>query len=201
MTTLIAAILLAAVPAAGKGFWLGAAAVASLSASGTDYYHEQGRPADTLTVISKDSYVGAALLAGYAPTEWVRFQATLLELRRTRTGCVDLALAPGVGLDVQFEPPVRWRVRPYLWAGGTWNLRLVTALPPKTLALQPEMTLNAGPGATVLVAPRLSAFFETGLVGASRQSGFDPLLGAVWTETTSYIAVERPKLGIRWYFQ
>ncbi|MFO7675960.1 MAG: hypothetical protein R6X12_06575 [bacterium] len=199
LTLITLTILTPAVPDADRGFWLGPAAVASPTAAYSDYYYSDGhgQPVDTFTVINKDGYWGMALLAGYAPTDWVRFQATLLEMRRTWSGCVNLALAPAVGLDVQFELPVRWRVRPYLWAGGNWTVRIAAALPPGTVSVEPMMMFNTGPGVSVLITPRLSAFFETGLAGVSRYSEVDTRDRLVWNVDCSYIAVERPKLGVR----
>ena len=138
-------------------------------------------------------------MAGYAPADWVRFQMTLSELRLEWTGSVSLALAPGLGLSAQFEPPVAWRVRPYVWAGGTWTTRLYTVRPPDVYVIDPIMTFGIGPGVTVRITPRLSAFGETDLWGISEYTAVDTRFKRVTGWETGWLGIGRLQAGVRYY--
>jgi hypothetical protein len=125
---------------------------------------------------------------------------TLLELRVGWSGSVSAALAPSVGLNVQFLPPVSWRVRPYAWAGGNWTTQLFYAMPADgAVVLEPMMTLRAGPGVTVRVTPRLSAFLDTDFWGVTRVSDVDSELQMVWDTETGWLGVGRFRAGIRYF--
>jgi hypothetical protein len=201
MTALIAlTILTASVPPPARGFWLGAAAVSRTGGAGNIYYYldGHGQVSDSLVILVTDGYNGLGILAGYTPADWVRFQMTLLELRLQWTGTVAVALAPAVGLDVQFEPPVPWRVRPYAWAGGSWTSRLYTAVPPNTWVVEPLMVLRAGPGVTVRVNPRLGAFAEVDFLGVMQSTEVDTRSKSVVEWEQGWLAASRARAGIRY---
>jgi hypothetical protein len=70
------------------------------------------------TMTYDDPYWAAGLEAEYGPIWLFRVRLDLAEARVFWAGAGAIALFPAMGLDLMCEPPVHWRLVPYVWGGG-----------------------------------------------------------------------------------
>ena len=80
-------------------------------------YDRFGKP---LVIVNYDEeFVGATVEATYGPV-WnvLSGRIDLYQIRvHPDDAFIQFSLLPMLGLDVMVEPPVDWRVKPYIWAG------------------------------------------------------------------------------------
>jgi hypothetical protein len=124
-------------------------------------------PGDTLglhseNLITDRRYISAGLEAEYGPFLAFRVRAEIAQVRAYTTGGVDVTLFP-LGGDIIVEPPVGWRVLPYVYFGGELvplsfgNSSLGDS---NTFVASPGHHLRAGIGGRVALTPRIDAFAE-----------------------------------------
>ena len=110
-----------------------------------------------------DPYWAAGLEAEYGPMWLFRVRLDLAEARVFWEGAGAIAVFPAVGLDLICEPPVHWRLVPYLWGGGQvtryFGDQGPTVLDPRFIT-GTERHLRAGVGARFALSKAVDIFCE-----------------------------------------
>jgi hypothetical protein len=123
-----------------------------------------------------DPYWALGLEAEYGPVWLFRARLDLAEARLFTEGAAAVAVFPAIGLDLMFEPPVRWRLVPYLWGGGQVTRYIGYQ---DTLVLDPrfitgtERHLRAGLGARFTVNAAVDVFSEVQLFNEDTYAWID----------------------------
>ena len=127
-------------------------------------YDRFGKP---MVVVNYDEeFVGATVEAAYGPA-W-NVLSGRIDLYQVRVhpddGQLEFFLLPMLGLDVMAEPPVNWRVKPYVWTGAR-----TTAYTASSASFPFEFRhgwgthWRGGLGARFTLAKRIDLFAETQL--------------------------------------
>ncbi|MEO0069352.1 MAG: hypothetical protein ABIK18_00975 [candidate division WOR-3 bacterium] len=133
------------------------------SGYGTGTYSDTtGKP--VAQVSYGEPFVGPTVEACYGPIGWFSGRVDLMQLAFFTTGGAAFKIFPMLGLDILAEPPLSWRLKPYIWAG----MRLVSygGLPetePPTYHHDSEVHYRAGLGLKFLLNPKVEIFAETQL--------------------------------------
>lgn len=110
-----------------------------------------------------DPYWAVGLEAEYGPMWLFRVRLDLVEARVFLEGAGAVAIFPAVGLDLMCEPPVRWRLLPYLWGGGQvtryFGDQGPTVLDPRFIT-GTERHIRAGAGARFALSKAVDIFCE-----------------------------------------
>jgi len=110
-----------------------------------------------------DPYWAAGLEAEYGPIWLFRVRLDLAEARMFWAGAGAIAVFPAVGLDLMCEPPVHWRLVPYVWGGGQMTKYLgdqgPTVLDPRFITVT-ERHVRAGVGARFALTKAVDIFCE-----------------------------------------
>jgi hypothetical protein len=129
---------------------------------GTDFFPGETLGPRSLTLVDARSYASGGLEAEYGPFLFFRLRAEVAEVRAYTTGGVDVTLFP-LGGDIIAEPPVRWRVLPYVYFGGELvplSFGSSSLADSNTYIVSPGHHLRAGIGGRVVLTPRIDAFAE-----------------------------------------
>jgi len=152
-------LVLAGIALAGPAFRIGT----KLTWQGGDVYDQWAGPhEETLFQVTfLQTYVGPTIEASYGPAWGVltgRFD--LAQVSMFTTGGVAFRLCPMLGLDVMLEPPTRWRVKPYVWAGvGTIDYWMPLRAYP-VYQQDAETHWRGGLGGKYRLSRRIDAFAE-----------------------------------------
>jgi hypothetical protein len=111
------------------------------------------------------AFVGATVEGLYGPV-WSVFSGRidLYQVSVSANSGPRVALLPMFGLDVVVEPPVDWRVKPYVWGGARTASHIQSYnLPPPGSPHASETHWCGGLGATFRLTKRIDLFAETQL--------------------------------------
>jgi hypothetical protein len=146
----------------------------------------------------EDIFTGATVTAEYWPHRMVGARITLAQLQFFKKGGSAFALLPRVGVDFLVEPPVDWRVRPFVAAGlsGTWY-QGGTNRGDARFVFDPDVHLWIGPGLSVRVTRRLEVRAEAGVYDFDRYYLKDPAFG-YYQWTNSGFVVDHALVGLVW---
>uniref|UniRef100_A0A7C4CAQ0 Outer membrane protein beta-barrel domain-containing protein n=1 Tax=candidate division WOR-3 bacterium TaxID=2052148 RepID=A0A7C4CAQ0_UNCW3 len=201
-SVLIIALSLAAAALAAPTMRLGGRLSGSADHIYASTYDSLG---EVLRTTYKDPYLGPGLEAVYGPVGWLYGRIDLAELQFFRAGGGALVLFPHAGLDVLVEPPVRWRLLPYLWGGmryaGYWGSQ-GTPDPRfnELYVLTPLYELRAGLGLRYRLSSRLYLFAETQVLSDFTVFSYLPFRDAPRGYQFTGIGFLRPALGVRYDF-
>lgn len=117
---------------------------------------------EVVRVTFKDPYWGVGLNAVYDPLGWCYARLELAEARFFDAGGGGLTLFPTAGLDALVEPPLKWRLLPYLWGGARWTGYWGSQdTPDPRFYGQPDYEARAGLGLRWLLDRHLQVYGET----------------------------------------
>ncbi|MEO0071114.1 MAG: hypothetical protein ABIK39_03395 [candidate division WOR-3 bacterium] len=125
------------------------------------YYDTTGK--EVARVSYGAPFVGATIEACYGPVYWFSGRLDLAQFQIFTNGVTAFKLFPMLGLDILVEPPLNWRLKPYLWGGAritSYSDVFVDNNPP-TFPRDSEMHYRAGIGMNFKLTPRLELFGET----------------------------------------
>jgi hypothetical protein len=203
ITLSVVCVLSSTVAFARPALRVGLGVTTELAGDGLVYLDSAGIEFGRVTF--RDPWVGPAIELEYGPVWAFRFRTELAHLRFMYAGGCGLLLFPDVGMDVLVEPPLAWRVKPYLWVGGRWfgywgdqgyfDPRFVS----------PDVySVSAGLGGRFAFTNRLEVFVEAELW---RDEVFDPVveLGLLegeafvgfWSQGSGLLGANRFSLGVR----
>jgi hypothetical protein len=89
--------------------------------NGTEYVAWADSFGEVSRITYMDAYKGLGIEAVYGPIGWAYGRAELAGVRFFDAGGAALVVFPTAGLDVLIEPQFRWRLLPYVWAGGSYT--------------------------------------------------------------------------------
>lgn len=191
--TLLAAGTVVPSATAAASFKVGAQVVTNLESGGVTWYDSTG--AELVTLVLKEPFVGLRLTAEYWPCAVLRVRASVAEIQVPFAGGFGYSVFPALGAELAVAPPLRSRVKPYIWGGvsiSSWS-------GPSGFSNRARSgdghSLRSGIGVDCSVVARLSVATEVQLWGSSRYTTVDPLLG-VTTETVEGVAIHEVRLGV-----
>ena len=132
------------------------------AAAGTVTYNN-GDSVPLVEISSGDEYAGPAVEASYGPFWGLSGRIDIAQVGILSDGQM-FRLFPTLGLDLLAEPPLDWRVKPYLWAGT--SLVGYNARPGNSMALSVidyGSHWRAGLGGKFRLTRRTEFFAETQL--------------------------------------
>jgi hypothetical protein len=201
ITLSVVCVLSPTVALARPALRIGVGVITELSEGYERYYDSAG--IELAQVTYEDPWIGPGVEVEYGPVWAFRFRSELAQLRLMYAGGGALTM-PGVGLDVMVEPPLPWRLKPYLWGGGRWaaywgdqghfDARFEHHY---------VYNLRAGIGGRFALTKRLEAVAETELWSHDM---YGPFVDLQWIEEgiigvgylhSSGLAISRLSLGVR----
>jgi hypothetical protein len=175
--------------AAGPGLRLGLKATWQPGLGSSAWYDSTGK--ELLRVSYGEQFVGPTLEAEYGPLWGVLSgRADLAQVCIYTSGGSAYRFFPAFGLDVMVEPPLGWRLKPYLWGGGraVGYARLPEAEVP-TFMHDAELHWRAGLGGKFALTPRLELFAEVQAYAHDSWWGGPEIFEEGWLVGTSSIEV------------
>jgi hypothetical protein len=193
--SLLVALLAASVAVATPSLRLGARVSTSGDLTNVVWTDSLG---EALRVTYADPYWGPGIEATYGALAWLSARLELVELQFFREGGGALALLPQAGLDVLVEPPLRWRLLPYLWGGMSWTGHWGSQGTPDPRFLgQPFYELRAGLGVRYGLTGRVSLFGETQILRDLSVPSYSPIRGSPQGYRFTGVGLLRAGLGVR----
>jgi hypothetical protein len=196
-------LVLAGIALAEPGFRIGTKLTWASDAGGSGVVYD--RFGNRLVIVNYDEeFVGATVEATYGPV-WnvLSGRIDLYQIRvHPDDAFIQFSLLPMLGLDVMVEPPMDWRVKPYIWAGVRAPAYIESfASSPFELPRGLGTHWRGGLGAMWKMNRRIELFAEVQLyssdiwrddAGSVHAGSFSNRLSGI--ETTGLIGVE---LGVR----
>lgn len=179
--------------AAAGSFRVGCQGVLNLESGGITWY--DSTRTELVTLIFNEPFVGLRLTAEYWPCSVLRARVAVAELQVPFAGGFGYSVFPALGAEIAVAPPLRSRVKPYIWGGGSISSWSGPSGSYNRARLGDGHSLRSGIGVDCLVVARLSVAAEVQLWGRSRYTIVDPLLG-VTTETVEGVAIHEVRLGV-----
>jgi hypothetical protein len=158
-------LVLAGIALAEPAFRIGTKLTWRSDAGSSDLVYDRfGEP--VVIVNYDDEFVGATVEAVYGPV-W-NVLSGRIDLYQVRVHPFDapaeFMLFPMLGLDVMAEPPVDWRVKPYVWVGARTTIYTVSsASSPIEFQQDLETHWRGGLGARLTLTKRIDLFAEAQL--------------------------------------
>ena len=155
-------LFLASIALAGPSFRIGTKLTWHNDAGSSGFGYDQFmEPA--VVVSYGEEFIGPTVEATYGPVLGVL--SGRLDLAQASVfvdGGAAFRLFPMLGLDLMVEPPVKWRVKPYVWAGvRTTGYAWMPTPRISTLQRDSETHWRGGLGGKVRLTRRIDLFAET----------------------------------------
>jgi len=154
---------------------------------------------EVVRITHEDPYWGLGAEVTYGPLWWLTLRADLAEARVFKAGGGALALFPSMGLDAILTPPVKWRLKPYLWAGLQFTKYYGSqGTPDPRFGGVADHHIRAGLGATFRLNQKWMLFGETQWYSEDTWLDYAPFRdypSGYWTYT--WVAFTRASIGAR----
>jgi len=154
-------LALAGIALAGPSFRIGTKLTGHLGES----YSQWEDSAQTLVVreVYEKTFVGPTVEASYGPAwGFLSGRLDLAQVSVFTSGGAAFRLFPMLGLDLMAEPPVGWRVKPYVWIGVRTTGYTETSTPSLfEFQHDSETHWRAGLGGKFRLTRRIDLFAET----------------------------------------